>query len=77
MRFPGREHIAPAEVRHVFDADVAAPPYRPAVVPLASFSAAVPYGVGLVVLVVWSLIALALIGTALGIRRGRRDHEIA
>lgn len=74
-RFPGREHVGPADVRHTFEADVAAPPYRQDPLPLTSFSAAVPYGVGLVVLGVWALIAFALFGTAFGIRRGRRDRQ--
>lgn len=75
MRFAGRDHVAPFEVRRAFDAAVAAAPYRAATPPLASFSAAVPYGVGVVVLSVWALIAFAFFGTALGIRRGARDHQ--
>lgn len=75
MRFAGRAHLAPLEVRHSFDVTVAAAPYRAATPPLASFSAAVPYGVGVVVLSVWALIAFAFFGTALGIRRGSRDQQ--
>ena len=77
-RWPGREHLPDLEERFAFDATVAAPEYREAPVPLASFTAAVPYGVGAVVLSVWALIAFALFGSAIGIRRGRRDrHPIA
>ncbi len=75
LRSAGREHVAPLEARHSFEATVAAPPYRVRAPPLASFSAAVPYGVGVVVLAVWALIAFAFFGTALGIRRGARDQQ--
>ena len=75
MRFPGREHVAPLEVRHTFDATIAAQPYRAATPPLAAFSARVPYGVGVVVLAVWALITFAFFGTAIGIRRGARDQQ--
>lgn len=74
VRFPGRDHVAAAEGRTSFEATVAAPPYRPETPALASFSAAVPYAVGLVVLSVWALIAFALFGTARGVRRGARDY---
>jgi hypothetical protein len=77
-RAPGREHYPDVEATFSFDATVAAPSYREPVVPLASFSAAVPYGVGVVVLSVWALIAFALFGSAIGIRRNKRDrHPIA
>jgi hypothetical protein len=72
MRFAGRDHIPALEVRHTLDATIAAEPYRAAIPPLASFSARVPYGVGVVVLAVWALIAFAFFGSALGIRRGAR-----
>lgn len=74
-RWPGREHLPDLEERFAFEAAVAAPAYREAPVPLAAFSAAVPYGVGVVVLSVWALIAFALFGSAIGIRRGRRDRQ--
>lgn len=74
-RWPGREHLPDLEERFVFEAALAAPAYREATVPLASFSAAVPFGVGVVVLSVWALIAFALFGSAIGIRRGRRDPQ--
>lgn len=74
-RCSGRDHLLPLEQTFSFDATVAAPPYEAAEVPLASFTALVPYGVGVVVLAVWALIAFALFGTALGIRRGRRDQQ--
>lgn len=75
MRFAGREHIPALEVRHTFDATIAAAPYREQIPPLASFSSRVPYGVGLVVFAVWGLIAFALFGTAIGIRRGASTRE--
>lgn len=75
MRFAGREHVPALEVRRSFEATVAAAPYRAATPPLASFSASVPYGVGVVVVFVWALIAFALLGTALGIRRGAPDQQ--
>lgn len=74
-RYSGRDHLPPVERTFSLDATVAAPPYRAAPVPLAAFTALVPYGVGVVVLAVWALIAFALLGTALGIRRGRRDQQ--
>lgn len=78
VRFDGRGHVPAFETRHVLEATVAAPAYRSATPPLAEFSSRVPYGVGVVVLSVWALIAFALFGTALGIRRGARDqHHIA
>lgn len=73
VRFPGREHIAPAETRLSFEATVAAPPYHQEPAPLASFMATVPYGVGAIVLSVWTLIAFALFGTVIGVLRGTRD----
>jgi len=75
VRFSGREHVLPLELRHVFDATVAAVPYEVATPPLAAFSARVPYGVGLVVLSVWALIAFAFFGTLIRIRRGARDQQ--
>lgn len=75
VRTAGGEHVAPLELRHSFEAIVAAPPYRAHEPPLASFSAAVPYGVGVVVLSVWALIAFALLGTAGGVLRGGRGGQ--
>lgn len=74
MRFAGRDHVAPAEHRSSFEATVAARPYEPYAPPLGSFTAALPYGVGMLVLSVWALIAFALFGTARGVLRGARDH---
>lgn len=74
VRFPGREHVAPAETRLSFEATVAAPPYQQEPVPLTSFMATVPYGVGAIVLSVWTLIAFALFGTVIGVLRGTRDY---
>ena len=74
-RSSGRDHFLDTEERFTFEASVAAAPYRLAPVPLAPFTDRLPYGVGAVVLSVWALIAFALVGTALGIRRGRRDQR--
>lgn len=76
VRFPGRDHVGAAVAKHTFDATVAAAPYRQATPPLASFSASVPYGVGVVVLSVWGLIAFALFGTVRGVLQGGRDRAI-
>ena len=76
MRFAGREHVAPVELKHGFDATIAAPPYRAHTPPLAAFSSRVPYGVGVVVFAVWALIGFALFGTAIGIRRGARIQSV-
>lgn len=74
VRFPGREHVLAASDRTTFDATVAAPPYRVEAPALSAFSAAVPYGVAVVVLSVWSVIAFALLATARGVLRGARDR---
>lgn len=76
VRFPGRDHVAATAAKHTFDATVAAAPHRQAIPPLASFSANVPYGVGVVVLSVWGLIAFALFGTVRGVLQGGRDRAI-
>ena len=76
VRFPGRDHIAASVTKHTFEATVAAAPYRSVTPPLAAFSANVPYGVGVVVLAVWALIAFALFGTVRGVLRGGRDQVI-
>ena len=70
VRFAGRDHLGAVEGRTTFEATVAAPPYREEPMPLAAFSARVPYAVGAIVLAVWSLIAFALFGTARGIFTG-------
>lgn len=67
VRFPGRDHLAQAVGQTAFEATIAAPPYRQEPAPLASFTAGVPYVVGVIVLAVWGLIAFALFGTARGI----------
>ena len=76
VRFPGRDHLAATVTKHTLDATVAAAPHRQAVPPLAAFSANVPYGVGVVVLSVWGLIAFALFGTVRGVLQGGRDRAI-
>ena len=73
VRVPGRDHIAASVTKHTFEATVAAAPYRQATPPLAAFSANVPYGVGVVLLSVWALIAFALFGTMRGVLQGARD----
>lgn len=73
-RCAARDHLLGVEESFTFEASVAAAPYRLAPVPLAAFMDGLPYWVGLVVLSVWALIAFAFFGTALGIRRGRRDQ---
>jgi hypothetical protein len=75
-RSSAREHFAGAEGRTTFEATVAAPAYRSAPAPLASFSAALPYAVGAVVLSVWALLAFALLGTARGVLGGDRDQHL-
>jgi hypothetical protein len=76
VRFPGRDHIAASVTKHTFEATVAVAPYRQATPPLAAFSANVPYGVGVVLLSVWALIAFALFGTMRGVLQGARDPAI-
>lgn len=66
-RATGIAKVSPGETRATLQAAVAAPPYRPDVPALSRFSDRVPYGVGVVVLGVWLLIAFALIGTARGV----------
>lgn len=70
--FPGADHLAPVRGRISLDATVAAPPYHPESSGLALFSTRVPYAVGVVVLVVWALIAYAFISTARGVMTGAR-----
>ncbi|HET9808593.1 MAG TPA: hypothetical protein VFQ66_02780 [Candidatus Limnocylindria bacterium] len=76
VRFPGRDHIGASVTKHTFEATVAVAPYRQATPPLAAFSANVPYGVGVVLLSVWALIAFALFGTMRGVLQGARDPAI-
>lgn len=66
-RSAGRAQVTRGEARVTFDAAVAAPAYRQEPPPLAAFSDRLPYGVGVVVLAVWALIAFALFGTARGV----------
>lgn len=76
VRVPGRDHTAASVTKHTFEATVAAAPYRQGTPPLAAFSANVPYGVGVVLLSVWALIAFALFGTMRGVLQGARDPAI-
>jgi hypothetical protein len=68
-----KDHFLAAEGRTTFEATVAARPYRPEPAPLAAFTAAVPFGVGALVLAVWALLAFAILGTARGVLRGARE----
>ncbi|HEX9437268.1 MAG TPA: hypothetical protein VGA16_08950 [Candidatus Limnocylindria bacterium] len=68
-----KDHFIGSEGRTTFEATVAARAYRPEPAPLAAFSAAVPFGVGALVLAVWALLAFAILGTARGILRSGRD----
>lgn len=73
-RSAGRGQVTWGETRVTFEAQVAAAPYRVEPPPLAAFSAILPYGVGVIVLSVWILLAFALFGTARGVLGGARDH---
>lgn len=75
VRSSGIAKVAPGETRTTLDAAVAAAPYRVEAPALSGFHNVVPYGVGVVVLTVWLLIAFALIGTALGVARGARNEK--
>lgn len=72
-RSAGHDHFTAAEGRTTFEATVAAADHQREPAPLAAFSAALPYAVGLGVLAVWALLAYALIGTARGVLGGARD----
>lgn len=73
--FPGADHLPPVRGRVGLDATVAAPPYRAESSGLALFSTRVPYAVGVVVLVVWAVIAYAFISTARGVVTGARPRK--
>jgi hypothetical protein len=66
-RFAGQGTLIPSLGVTTLEATVAAPPYRVDQPPLALFSRYVPYAAGVVVLIVWGLIALSLFGTARGV----------
>ncbi|HET7700957.1 MAG TPA: hypothetical protein VFM06_08855 [Candidatus Limnocylindria bacterium] len=72
-RSPRQGAIIASEGRLSFDATVSAPAPRFEPSALATFSDRVPYAVGILVLLVWSLIAFALFGTARGVIGGARD----
>ena len=80
-RFAGQGSLGPSLGTTTFEAATAAPPYRVDEPRLAAFSRSVPYAAGAVVLAVWSLIALALLGTARGVvadaRNTRRKEKTA
>ncbi len=73
VRFAGKDHYVAAEGRTTFQAEIAAETYVVQPAPLSAFSSKVPYGVGVLVLAVWALIAFALIGTARGVIGGARS----
>lgn len=73
VRSPRQGAVIAGEGRLVFDATVSAPAPRFDPSALASFSDRVPYAVGILVLLVWGLIAFALFGTARGVIGGARD----
>jgi hypothetical protein len=75
-RFAGQGNLVPSLGLTYLDAAVSAPAYKVDQQPLANFSKYVPYAAGVVVLVVWSLIALSLFGTARGvIARANPTHR--
>jgi hypothetical protein len=62
------------ESRITLDAQIAAATYRVEPAPLAAISAILPYGVGVIVLSVWAVLAFALLATLRGVHGGARDH---
>jgi hypothetical protein len=74
-RTAGIPKTASGEARTTLDAAIAAPPYHAEVPGIAAFQDALPYGVGVVLVCVWSLIAFALVGTARGVARGARAEK--
>ncbi|MDE3111975.1 MAG: hypothetical protein KGK34_03435 [Chloroflexota bacterium] len=74
-RSTGIAKAASGEARSTLEATVTAKAYAPETPSISAFYNAVPYGVGLVVLAVWLLIAFALLGTARGVVRGARREE--
>ena len=74
-RSSGIAKVASGQASETFTAAIAAPAYRDHVPAITAFYNLVPYGVGVVVLAVWLLIAFALIGTARGVARGAREQK--
>lgn len=66
-RFAGQGSLIPSLGVTTLEATVTAKPYKTDERPLAGFSNAVPYAVGVLVLAVWGLIAFSLFGTARGV----------
>lgn len=66
-RFAGQGSLIASLGTTTFEAKVTAKPYTVDQPPLAGFSRAVPYVVGMLVLAVWGLIAFSLFGTARGV----------
>jgi hypothetical protein len=66
-RFAGQGALVPSLGIADLDATVAAPAYKVDPPALAAFSRYVPYAAGVVVLVVWSLIAFSMLSTARGV----------
>lgn len=73
VRSTAQGKVTAGEGRTTFEATVAASEPRFERSALAEFSDRVPYAVGLLVLAVWGLIALALLGTARGVIGGARE----
>jgi len=80
-RFTGQGSLIASLGTATLEAKVTAKPYAVDARPLAAFSNAVPYAVGLLVLAVWGLIAFSLFGTARGVvasaNTSRRKGETA
>jgi hypothetical protein len=74
-RFVGQGSLVPSLGVADLEATVSARPYRVDQPPLAIFSRYVPYAAGVVVLVVWGLIAFSLFSTARGVV-ARADEKI-
>jgi len=67
-QFNGSGEYAPAKTSFHFDAKVAESAYEPAEFGLAPIRGALPFAVGLAVLVVWGSLGFALVNTIMGIR---------
>lgn len=70
--FDGAGEYAEAETSFHFDAIEAESAYEPAVFGLEPIRAALPFGVGLAVLVIWGALGFALVNTVIGVRAAGR-----
>lgn len=73
--YAGSDHISPVRGQATLHATVTRTAYEPEPAGLALFSSRVPYVVGVVVLIVWALIAYAFISTVRGILTGARSGK--